>query len=87
MPASVPSACSPTRAAATVKVNAVTVTSGTASAPQFWPCWMDLGSVQLRLGKKREALASYRQVLSGSRDPALRTKAAEYVNLLESQLR
>lgn len=59
----------------------------TTSAPQFWPCWMDLGSVQLRLGKKREALASFRQVLSGSSDPALRGKAAEYVNLLESQLR
>ena len=58
-----------------------------ASAPEFWPCRMDLAAVQLRLGKKREALASYRQVLSGSRDPALRTKAAEYVNLLESQLR
>lgn len=59
----------------------------TASAPGFWPCWMDLGSVQLRLGKKREALASFRQVLGGSKDPATRKKAAEYVNLLQNQLR
>ncbi len=59
----------------------------TGSAPEFWPCWMDLGGVQLRLGKKREAVASFRQVLSGSSDAALRTKAAEFVNLLENQLR
>lgn len=59
----------------------------TASAPEFWPCWMDLGSVQLRLGKKKEAMASFRQVLAGSKDPALRKKAADYVNLLQSQSR
>ncbi len=59
----------------------------TASAPEFWPCWMDLGGVQLRLGKKRDALGSFRQVLAGSNDPALRTKAAEYINVLENQLR
>jgi len=59
----------------------------TASAPEFWPCWMDLGAVQLRLGKKKEALASFRRVLAGSKDPALRQKAADYVNLLQSQLR
>lgn len=59
----------------------------TASAPEFWLCWMDLGSVQLRLGKKRDALESFRRVLSGSTDPTLRAKAAEYVNLLQSQSR
>ncbi|MGE5190668.1 MAG: tetratricopeptide repeat protein [Gemmatimonadota bacterium] len=59
----------------------------TASAPEFWPCWMDLGSVQLRLGKNNEAQASFRQVLSGSTDPALRAKAAEYVNLLQRRSR
>ncbi len=59
----------------------------TAFAPEFWACWMELGGVQLRLGKKREALASFKQVLSGSTDPAQRKKAAHYVNLLEAQLR
>ena len=59
----------------------------TALAPDFWPCWMDLGSAQLRLGKKKDALASFRKVLSGSTDPALRAKAAEHVNLLQSQSR
>ncbi len=59
----------------------------TTFAPAFWSCWMDLGSVQMRLGRKREALASFRQVLSGSADAAQRNKAAEYVNLLERQLR
>ncbi len=59
----------------------------TAVAPEFWACWMELGVAQLRLGKKRDALASFRQVLSGSTDPAQRKKAAEYVNLLEAQAR
>ncbi len=59
----------------------------TSLAPEFWPCWMDLGSVQLRLGKKSDALASYRRVLSGSVDPALRKKSAEYINLMEGQSR
>jgi len=59
----------------------------TAFAPEFWACWMDLGNVQLRLGKKRDALASFKQVLSGSTDPAQRKKAADYINLLEAQLR
>ncbi len=58
-----------------------------AYAPESWNCWMELGSVQLRLGKKREALASFRRVLSGSTDPALRKKAADYVNLLQRQPR
>lgn len=66
---------------------AKTLSQCTASAPEFWPCWMDLGVVQLRLGKKKEALVSFRQVLAGSKDPTLRKKAADYVNLLQSQLR
>lgn len=57
----------------------------TAAAPLFWPCWMELGSVQMRLGKKSEALATFRKVLAGSDDPAMRKKSAEYVNLLERQ--
>ena len=55
--------------------------------PDFWTCWMELGSVQLRLGKKRDALATFRRVLSGSADPEQRKKAASYVDLLEAQLR
>ncbi len=64
---------------------AKTLDQCTAYAPEFWQCWMDLGGVQLRLGKKKEALASFRRVLAGSTDPTLRKKAADYVNLLQSQ--
>ncbi len=56
-------------------------------APDFWSCWLDLGTVQVRLGQKREALASFKRVLAGSGDPAMRKKAAEYVNFLESRSR
>lgn len=59
----------------------------TAAAPEFWPCWMDLGSVQLRLGKRKEARDSFRQILAGATDPALRAKAAEFINVLESRSR
>ncbi len=55
--------------------------------PENWICWLDLGSVQMRLGRKREALASFKRVVDGSGDDALRAKAAEYVNLLESRSR
>ncbi len=56
-------------------------------APDYWACWMDLGTVQLRLGKKRDALSSFKRVLSGSEDPDQRKKAADYINLLQPQAR
>ncbi len=55
--------------------------------PDAWICWLDLGTVQVRLGKRRDALASFKRVLDGSGDAALRKKAAESINLLQGRSR
>ena len=56
-------------------------------APAFALAWLDLGSARLRMGKDKEALAAFRNVLAHSTDPVLRTKATGFVNILQREKR
>lgn len=49
--------------------------------------WMDLGSVYVRLHRREEAVTAFRKALSKTEDPAVREKAAGYINILEQEKR
>ncbi len=49
--------------------------------------WMDLGSVYVRLDRREEAVAAFRNALSKTEDPAVRKRATGYINILEHEKR
>ncbi len=53
-----------------------------ALSPAYAPAWMDLGRVYRSMGRSREALDAFRNVLANTSDQALRKQATEYVNTL-----
>jgi len=52
-------------------------------APSSARGWIDLGSMYLRVDRKKEALEAFRNAMSNTGDPALRSEASGYINLLE----
>lgn len=45
--------------------------------------WMDLGGLYLRLDRPKEALGAFQNVIANTGDPALRTEATRFINILE----
>lgn len=66
---------------------AKTLERGVEVAPTYAPGWMDLGNAYLKLRRRRDAAAAFRNVLENSTDPELRTQATNYLNLLEQDRR
>jgi len=55
--------------------------------PDYAPCWMELGRVNLRLSRPADALKAFDKVLEVSADPETRKQAAGYVALLGAEKR
>lgn len=68
-------------AAAEVLVRCLTL------VPDYAPGWLDLGAAYARLGKRREAVEAYRNVLGNTEDPALRKTAGDAISRLEAEKR
>jgi protein O-GlcNAc transferase len=52
-------------------------------APSDARGWIDLGSMYLRVDRKKDALEAFRNAMSNTGDPALRSEASKYINMLE----
>lgn len=52
-------------------------------APSHARGWIDLGSMYLRFDRKKEALEAFRNAMANTGDPALRSEASGYINMLE----
>jgi type IV pilus assembly protein PilF len=66
---------------------AETLARSTAVVPDYAPVWMDLGIVYARMGRHRDARMAFQNVLANTDDPALRKRAIEHVNALETNAR
>jgi len=49
--------------------------------------WLDLGRLYLRLDRPKDALEAFRNAIANTGDPALRTEAAGFINILEQENR
>lgn len=58
-----------------------------AVVPDYAPVWMDLGAVLSRMGKSRDARMAFQNALANTDDPALRRRAVESINALETNAR
>lgn len=58
-----------------------------AVAPTYAPAWLDLGRAYLSLGRSKDALNAFRNVLANSADPALRKQATDSINALGQGMR
>jgi tetratricopeptide (TPR) repeat protein len=58
-----------------------------AVAPAYAPAWLDLGRAYLSLGRGKDALHAFRNVIANSDDPALRKQATDSINALEQGTR
>jgi type IV pilus biogenesis/stability protein PilW len=54
-----------------------------AVAPAHAPAWLDLGRAYLSLGRGKDALHAFRNVMANTDDPVLRKQAADSINALE----